>query len=253
MNNHKLRILVIDDEPLARRGIIARMARHKDVEIVAECGNGREAAAAIRALTPDAAFLDVQMPGLNGFDLVESVGVKNMPLIVLLTAHDDYALRAFEIAAVDYLLKPIDDVRFDEAVERLRQRIAARSSKVRADSELPEPTETQDLARLVVRERGGAVLLDFAEILWLQADGDYVRIHTQKQTHLMRTTLAKISEQLPGGQFVRIHRSALVNRQHVRQLIPLPNREYMVVLVNQATLRLSRTYSEAVDTLLPAR
>lgn len=248
-----IRALVVDDEPLARRGVIARLARHRDFEVSAECGNGRQAAAAIRALVPDVVFLDVQMPGADGFDLVESVGSAHMPMTVLVTAHNEHALRAFDIAAVDYLLKPIDDERFDVAIARVRERLAERRVTVTQSVSGAASVEQTIPDRLIIRDRGRVVLLDHAEVFWVEAEGDYVRVHAHDQSHVMRTTLSKIATQLPEGIFVRIHRSTLVNRHRVREMLPLANREFTVVLANGTRLRLSRTYQDQIGLLTGAK
>lgn len=252
MTVRMIRALVVDDEPLARRGVIARLSRHRDLEVVAECGNGRQAAAAIRALTPDVVFLDVQMPGADGFDLVASIGSATMPLVVLITAHNEHALRAFDIAAIDYLLKPIDDERFDLAIERVRKRIAERELAQNSSVSAEEVSRAAP-ERIIIKDRGRVMLLEHDEVFWVEAEGDYVRVHAADNSYQVRTTLSGIAAQLPADIFVRIHRSTLVNRHRVREMTPLPNREFTVLLTNGTSLRLSRTYQDQVALLTGGR
>src|SRR5688572_24500100 len=168
MRETKLRVLIVDDEPLSRRGVRARLLGHEDMDVVGEAENGLDAVWAIRQLAPDLVFLDVQMPGLDGFGVVEQVGVERMPVVVFLTAFDDHALKAFEVQALDYLLKPIDDERFAVTLQRARRRVAER--RAGAGTTLPG-------LRIAARDRGRVFLLDANEIDWVEADGDYVRIH----------------------------------------------------------------------------
>src|SRR5687768_16995913 len=176
MREKKLRVLIVDDEPLARRGVRARLLGQPDMDVVAEAENGLDAVWAVRQLAPDLVFLDVQMPGLDGFGVIEQVGVERMPVVVFLTAFDDHALKAFEAQALDYLLKPIDDERFDVTLQRARRRITER--RAGAATTLPG-------LRITARDRGRVLLLDANEIDWIEADGDYVRIHAGDRALLM--------------------------------------------------------------------
>ena len=232
MTASRMRVLVVDDEPLARRGVVARLARHADVELAGECATGRDAVRMIGDLAPDVVFLDVQMPGMDGFAVVEAVGVERMPLTIFLTAHDTHALRAFEVQASDYLLKPIDDERFDGALARVRRRLAEQ----RPAAQPPE--------RLVIRDRGRMVLLEIDEVDWVGAERDYVRVYTRGRSHLVRETMAAMESQLPPERFARIHRSAIVNLARIRELRPQANREFVVVLRDGTQLRLSRSYRD---------
>ena len=227
-----IRALVVDDEPLARRGVVARLARHADVVLVGECATGRQAVEMIDQRSPDLVFLDVQMPGMDGFAVVEAVGVDRMPLTIFLTAHDTHALRAFEVQASDYLLKPIDDERFDGALARVRRRLAEQRPAARG----PE--------RLVIRDRGRMVLLEVDEVDWVGAEKDYVRVYARGRSHLVRETMAAMESQLPPAHFARIHRSAIVNLGRIRELRPQANREFVVVLRDGTQLRLSRSYRD---------
>ena len=226
-----MQVLIVDDEPLARRGIRARLAATRNVSVVGECGNGREAIAAIHALAPDLVFLDVQMPGLTGFDVVAEVKPERMPVVVFVTAHDEHAIRAFDVQALDYLLKPIDDERFARAVERARERLGERRDgslarrmaallAERSASPIAEKwsATSHPNARLAVRDRGRIVLLPMGDIVWVQAEGDYVRVHVPGRTHLVRETMTAMEARLAAERFVRIHRSAIVSVRQISEL-----------------------------------
>lgn len=238
MTEARIRALVVDDEPLARRGIVARLARHADVDVAGECASGREAVRMIPAVAPDVVFLDVQMPGMDGFAVVEAVGIERMPLVVFVTAHDTHAIRAFEVQASDYLLKPIDDERFDGALARVRRRLVEQ----RTVGPVPE--------RLVIRDRGRMLLVAADEIDWVGAERDYVRVYTRARSHLVRETMAAMEARLPAAQFARIHRSAIVNLARIRELRPHANREFTVVLRDGTLLRLSRSYRDRLASLI---
>lgn len=231
-----MRVAIVDDEGLARRGIRARLSREPDVVVVAEARNVDEAAMAIRLHRPDLVFLDIEMPGADGFALVERIRPEPPPLVVFVTAHEDHALRAFDVAAFDYVLKPIDDDRFAQTLCRARTRLA------RQDGE-PE-------GRIVIRDRGQLVLLSAATIDWVQSDGDYVRIHAGARNYLHHSTLTALAAELPDDLFIRIHRSAVVNVRRIELLQPLTNGDYDVLLTTGARLRLSRTHREALGRTL---
>ncbi|HMI57212.1 MAG TPA: LytTR family DNA-binding domain-containing protein, partial [Gemmatimonadaceae bacterium] len=230
MSAKTIRTLIVDDEPLARRGIRARLTA-ADIETVGECDGGRAAIDAIRVLAPDLVFLDVQMPEVDGFAVVQSIGTERMPVVIFVTAFDAHALHAFDCHALDYLLKPIDDVRFAEALTRARQCVRDRASRM-AD-------------RIAVRDRGRVALLDPRDIEWVAADGDYVRIHASARSYLVRETLTVMAERLCAPRFVRIHRSTIVNVEQIGELRPMPNREFVVVLRDGTKLRSSRSYDVA--------
>jgi two-component system LytT family response regulator len=241
MRDAKLRVLIVDDEPLSRRGVRARLLGQDDMDVVGEAENGLDAVWAIRQLSPDLVFLDIQMPGLDGFGVVEQVGVDSMPVVVFLTAFDDHALKAFEAQALDYLLKPIDDERFLGTLHRARQRIADRRAGAAAK---------KGGARIAARDRGRVLLLDADEIDWVEADGDYVRLHAGERSLLVRETMNSIEARLPKETFVRIHRSTIVNVSTVRELLPHLNREFIVILKNGARLKLSRGYRDRLVELM---
>ncbi len=240
-----IRALVVDDEPLARRGIRVRLERAGDVDVIAECATGAEAVTAIRDHSPDLVFLDVQMPGLDGFGVVERVGAERMPPVVFVTAYDAHALRAFEVHALDYLLKPIDDERFDTAVQRARRRISERQAGSLGRQLAAALAELRD-RRILIKDRGRVVILNEADVDWVEAEGDYVRIHAGGRGHLLRETMSAMAERLDPTRFARIHRSTIVNVSRIRELKALPNREYTVVLRDGTQLRLSRGYRDAL-------
>jgi two-component system, LytTR family, response regulator len=265
-----IRAIIVDDEPLARRGVRARLARAGGYTVVAECASGREAVAAIRGQSPDVVFLDVQMPGIDGFGVIREVGADRMPVVIFVTAYDAHALRAFEAHALDYLLKPIDDDRFAAAVERTRRRVTERDESAVARRLVAlmhevgatvdathgsrpgraEPSAPPGPGRIVVRDRDRVLLIDIGDIDWVGADGDYVRIHTAGKSHLLRDTMAAMEERLDPATFVRIHRSAIVNVDRIRELRPYSSREYSVILRDGTRLRLSRRYRDRLRTHL---
>jgi two-component system, LytTR family, response regulator len=260
-----IRAVIVDDEPLARRGIRARLERAGGYTVVAECASGREAIAAIREHAPSVVFLDVQMPGIDGFGVIDEIGADHMPVVIFVTAFDNHALKAFEAHAFDYLLKPIDDDRFATTIDRARRRVvereesevarrlAALMNDIRPTLEgtgAPRRADALDSAasgstnRIVVRDRDRVLLIDVGDIDWIGADGDYVRIHANGKSHLVRDTMTAMEHRLDPAAFVRIHRSAIVNASRIRELKPYSSREYAVILRDGTRLRLSRRYRE---------
>lgn len=257
-----LRVVIVDDEELARRGIRRRLERAGDVEIVAECASGREAVKTVRRAQPDLVFLDVQMPGMNGFEVIEAVGLGSFPRVVFVTAHDTFAVRAFEVHAVDYLLKPIDDERFDAALARAREAIALhrdgdlgrRLSSLLRQVEAAGPERIAAYPeRLVVRSAGRVIFVPVMEIDWVEAAGDYVRLHVGKKAWLLRETTAALEGKLDPGRFARIHRSAIVNIERIREMRSYDNGEYLVLLHDGTELKLSRGYRQALQQLVDGR
>ena len=248
------RTLIVDDEPLAREGIRARLAALGGFDVIGECSGGRAAITAIRAEAPDVVFLDVQMPVIDGFAVVAEVGVDAMPAVVFVTAYDQYALKAFDAQAIDYVLKPIDDARFARAVASVQARLTeSRDSgvarqlarllgDVRAPAPVPTPVQGRS-DRLVARDGDRIDMIPFDEIDWVEADGDYVRIHAGSRQILLRVTMGAMEQSLPPAEHVRIHRSTIVNVTRVRTLKSLPNADFSVVLKNGVSLRASRSYS----------
>lgn len=254
----RLRILIVDDEPLARDVIRHCLADKPGVDIVAECASVREAASALAANPVDLIFLDVQMPELDGFALLEKLPAAAPPAIVFVTAHDHYAIRAFEAAAVDYLLKPFDPERFDRAFQRARRMIEqARAGdfarqlqglllSVRTEPApaTPGDANVRRCQRLMVREAGKIVFIRPEEVQWMEADGDYVRLKTRSRRHLIHDTLSHLEAQVDPEQFVRIHRSIIANLECVREMEPYFNGEYFLVMQDGTRLKSSRTYRD---------
>ena len=225
-----MRVVLVDDEELARRGIRIRLAKWPDVEIVGEASDAPAGIAAIREHRPDLVFLDVEMPGADGFSVLEQLPEGERPFAVFVTAHDDRALDAFGVQALDYVLKPVDDTRLARAVERARARLAERRAGA--------------VDRIMIRDRGRVVALEPSSIDWVQSDGDYVRIYAGRNTYLHHSTISAFTDQLPERQFVRIHRAAVVNVARIAELQPLTNGDYSVLLTTGARLKLTRTRRE---------
>lgn len=241
-----LRVLVIDDEPLARRGVVARLARHADVEIVGECATAAEAIRAIAAHAPDLLFLDVRMPGLDGFELLRQLPPPQRPHVVFLTAYERFALRAFDAEAVDYLLKPIDDERFDRALERVRA--ARRARLLAAAAAAPDDAVEQGSypVRFSVRIGRRLIVVHAADIDWVEAIGDYCGLHVGKQVQLVREPLQQLERRLDPALFLRVHRSAIVRIARVAELRAATNRDALARLHDGTVLKVSRTYSEVL-------
>jgi two-component system LytT family response regulator len=263
-----IRTLIVDDEPLARRGLELRLAAHADVEIVGQAGNGREAGFAVAALRPDLMFLDIQMPEMDGFALLRSLPAESLPLTVFVTAYDQYALDAFAACAVDYLLKPVDEQRLDQALqtvrERLREReavdnsdkllrllarVSGKNELTLADALAQEPEEPSTPQRLAIRDGNRTVRLDPDAIRWIDAAGDYLCIHTAAENFVIRATMREMEQRLDPRRFQRIHRSTIVNLACVRELRSHLNGEYFVTLESGQTLKLSRSYKDKVRLL----
>jgi two-component system LytT family response regulator len=234
----KIRAAIVDDEPLARSNLKTLLKRDPDVEIVSECGSGLEALAEIRKKKPDLVFLDVQMPECDGFDVLEQLGDSMPPALVFVTAHDHYALRAFESGALDYLLKPFDNARFARALERAKQRIITSSGAA------------QKIERLAIKSAGQVLFLKISEIDWIEAADYYVCLHVGARAHLLRRSMAEVSEELQGAAFCRIHRSAIVNLERVRRLETSEDGGAEVVLGSGTRLRLSRRYCKDLQARL---
>ena len=258
----KIRTIIADDEELARRGLRALSQRCEDLELICECRNGREAVDAIHQHRPDLVFLDVQMPGKTGFDVISAIADGQRPHIVFVTAYDKFALQAFEVHALDYLLKPVNEERFDAAVARVREAmshatdnaIAQRVREVAADLQVaPSPSIASTVDRLPIKANDGRIIvLRLADIDWIEADRDYVSVHVGGKTWLMRETIAAVELRLALSGFVRIHRSALVNAERVKELRPRDKGEYTVVLNNGTELKLTRNYRASVERLVGA-
>ena len=260
-----VRALIVDDEPAARDAIRALVAGDPEITVIGECADGRSALDAIRAHAPHLLFLDVQMPEMDGFTMLRQLDPAELPIIVFTTAYDQYALRAFEVHALDYLLKPFDDDRFQDAVMRAKEqvrrgRIGALSGQLlalldtvaRPPGAPASPRNGRYVKRLVIKSGGRVTLLDISDVDWVEADGDYVKIHAGKRWHLLRETMKRLEAELDPGRFARIHRSTIVNIDRMRKLSPSFAGEYAVVLHDGTKLKLSRGYHERIATLLKA-
>jgi two-component system LytT family response regulator len=247
-----VRALIVDDEPLARRGVALRLKKFRDVEVIGECGDGPAAVEKILQLSPDIVFLDVQMPGMDGFEVLRALPGQNLPSVIFLTAYEQHALRAFEVHALDYILKPVDDERFSKAVHRARQVHATGSRIQMADRILRmlEENSPKRVSRFPVRvgTRIQIVLTD--DIEWIAAAGDYAELHVGGRSHLLRESMNSLEEKLDPEQFLRIHRSRIVRAASIRELRHIDNREYLVRLSDGSEHRSSRTFADRLDNWL---
>jgi two-component system LytT family response regulator len=243
-----IRALIVDDEPLARDRVRRLLARDGEVEVVGESRDGPSAVQAVRKLAPDLLFLDVMMPGQDGFDVLDELD-DAAPAVIFLTAYDRYAIRAFDACAIDYLLKPFDEDRFAVAVQRAKRALAAPAGV--APVAFPLPLTKGPLRRLVVKTTGGRLrFVKTEDVAWVAAEGNYARVHVAGSDYLLRETLAAFEAQLDARSFVRIHRSTIVNLDHVRELEPLPHGTYAVVLGEGTRLTLSRRFRERFERAL---
>ena len=253
----KVRVLIVDDEPLAREGLRAELLSDPDIEVAAECANGRDAVAAIREHSPDLVFLDVQMPVLDGFSVVEAVGVEQMPVVIFVTAYDEYALRAFEAHALDYLLKPVNGERLRAALNRAKELLSLKKATGLNQQlsdllrELKAGREGERyLERIPVKTKERIIFIEADDIDWVESEDNYVRLHRKGEAHLVREALSNLEGRLDPSKFLRIRRSALVNVRRIKELRPLFNGEYVVVLQDGTRLRSSRRYRKNLDPLL---
>lgn len=248
-----IRVLLVDDEPIARRGIRHQLRSEAGLEVIGEAGDGAAAIDAITELAPDLVFLDIQMPEVGGFDVVEAIGVARMPAVIFVTAYDEHALRAFDVHAVDYVLKPIDRHRFRTAVERARRRLAHAPGELdrriaAALGELGRPVH--DYAkRLAIKGDGRVILVDVDAVDRLEAAGNYVEVHSGARHHLVRETMASLDARLDPARFVRVSRSSIVNANRVRELQLMFNGDFVVVLRDGTKVAGSRRYRAALDML----
>jgi two-component system LytT family response regulator len=253
----RLRALIADDEPLAREGVALALEHEHDVEIVASCEDGPSTVRAIRDLHPDLVFLDVKMPGLDGFAVIEEIGVDQMPPVIFLTAYEEHALRAFRVNAIDYLLKPIDAAELSRSIERARQRHGSSDAwrdELRAlVAALTSEFEPADAGRILVRTTGRVHVLDPREIEWIEAAGDYVTIHAARKAHLVRDSLRNMEARLATFGIRRIHRSILVKLDCIREIVAKDNGDHEIVLHDGTVLRLSRNYRDALYEALSAQ
>ncbi len=261
----KIRTLIVDDEPLARQSIRLLLKADAEIEVVGEAGSGAEAVKAIRNHSPDLVFLDIQMPEMDGFGVLENIEVERMPVIVFVTAYDRYALKAFEVHALDYLLKPFSDARFDKALRQAKEQIGQRkigdlSRRLLAlledrDAKRPNqphtpPRPAHYLTRLMVKSASRVYFLKADEIDWIEAADYYVKLHIGRKNHLLRETMVELESKLDPEKFIRIHRSSIVNLDRVKEMHPLFGGEYALVLHDGTKLKLSRSRRELLQRLL---
>ena len=249
----KIRTLIVDDEMLARSRIRQLLQNEPEIVIVGECADGQEAVTAIRKETPDLVFLDIQMPELNGFGVLEAIQNECTPVIVFVTAHDKFALKAFEVHAVDYLLKPFDRERFETALRHAMKQVKNSEGNLLAQrlsaviAELKTPPKSQD--RLTIKDNGRIVFVKVTDIDWLEAANNYVEIHEGKESHLLRQTFEDTEARLPPEKFVRISRSVIVNIDRIKDLQPYFHGDYNVKLFDGTRLTLSRRYQDKLHQL----
>lgn len=270
----KIRTLIVDDEPLARKGLAVRLTDNKQIQVVGECTNGREAVHSIKTLSPDLVFLDIQMPVLNGFQVLAQLEAENveLPVIIFVTAYDNYAMKAFEVHALDYLLKPVEDTRLMEAIQKAEAQFNSKQStgqKNRLVSLVSQFTgdDCEDILRrlasgeslesrrypdhLSIKDGGEVTVLKTRLISWIDAAGDYMCVHsTDGKTHIMRKTMKELESELNPDKFVRIHRSVMVNKNQVEKLVTHATGEYHLVLDNGQELKVSRSYKEKAKAII---
>jgi two-component system, LytTR family, response regulator len=249
-------VLIVDDEPLARQGVELRLRSHPDLTVVGECSNGYDAQQFILERRPDLMFLDIQMPRMNGIEVLRSLTPAQQPFVVFLTAFDEYVMQAFEVHAIDYLLKPIDDVRFEAALQHARRVLGgsqAASYQERLSGLLANDSNAGArtlLKEFAVRSGKQVTFVPVGDVDWIEAQGDYAELHVGKRTHLIREPLNLLESRLATGDFLRIHRSAIVRVNRIVRVTSLPNRDCAVALHDGTTLRVSRTYSHHLRKLL---
>jgi two-component system LytT family response regulator len=256
--------MIVDDEPLARANLRLLLKEDAEIEIVAEAGSGAEAVLLISKHSPDLLFLDIQMPGMNGFDVLEKIDAARIPAIIFVTAFDQYALRAFEVHALDYLLKPFDDARFEKALRQAKAQIEQReinklSQKLFALLEDREERQTAEpraadrsryLTRLMIKSASRIFFLKVEEIDWIGAEDYYVKLHFGRKSHLLRETMNELEAKLDPEKFLRIHRSSIVNLDRIKEMHAHFNGDYVVILHDGTELKLSRSRREQLQTLL---
>ncbi|MBN7821788.1 LytR/AlgR family response regulator transcription factor [Bowmanella yangjiangensis] len=267
----KIKTIIVDDEPLARRGLAVRLADFANIELLDECKNGVEAVDKISKLQPDLVFMDIQMPGLNGFQVINELREKqrNLPLIVFVTAYDSYAIKAFDVHALDYVLKPVDERRLKTAVDKVSQVLALRQDGTQKDklARLVADITGDDCEEILRRLADGQPISQYADILaikdgnevtrvpvndiqWIDAAGDYMCVHAGGGTHIMRRTMKELEEELDPRRFVRVHRSAIANIQYVSKLVSHVSGEYHLVLQNGTELKVSRSHRDRVKSMI---
>lgn len=251
-----LRALIVDDEALARTALVRLLKRERDVSLIGQCDDGESAVQTIRQAQPDIVFLDVQMPEMDGFQVVEAIGAQRMPVTIFVTAFDRYAIRAFDANAVDYLLKPFAPDRLTRALARARERCLGRQDKEAAQrlfSLLNSRLQTDYAQRLAVATCGRIMFVAVADIDWIEAEGNYARLHVSRKVFEVRETLQALMEKLDPREFIRIHRSTIVNARRIREVQPWFQGSHIVILQSGEELRMSRYQRDAVERLLGKR
>ena len=267
--NKVLSTIIVDDEPLARKGLAVRLAEHSDINIITQCSNGREAIEAIKAYQPDLMFLDIQMPGQNGFEVMQSIIDQDLPLpmVIFVTAFDQYAVQAFDVHAQDYLLKPADEARLNQSLDKIREKLQGqqnadhKSKLVRLVSNVTgndcesilqeldsdQPVSINSYSDILAIKDGSEVSrVPTQDILWIDAAGDYMCVHTSENTHILRKTMKQLEEMLDPKLFVRSHRSTIVNKNYIEKFCSQLNGEYFLVMNNGKELKVSRSYKDKV-------
>jgi two-component system LytT family response regulator len=251
----KTSVLIVDDEPLARQGVALRLAPHSDLEVIGECSNGEQARDFILQRKPDLVFLDIQMPLMNGIEVMRSLSADAQPFVIFLTAFDEYVMRAFEVHAIDYLLKPVEDARFNASLAHALHMLenhsfAAYNERLQELLRQKEAIAAEPLREFAVRIGKQVKFVSIDEIDWIEAQGDYAEIHVGARAHLIRESLNTLESRLDTNLFLRIHRSAIVRLNRIASVSSLPNRDCAVTLSNGTSLRVSRTYSDHLRKLL---
>jgi two-component system, LytTR family, response regulator len=244
-----VRVLIVDDEPLARRGVVHRLRRFKDVEIVGECGDGVSAVERILERAPDVVFLDIQMPGMDGFEVLRALPKESMPAVIFLTAYEQHVLRAFDVHALHYLLKPVDDLRFAAAVDRARDLVdsSLKAEMAQRMMKLLDRTSDKYASRFTVQTGSRVQIVTTEDVAWIGAAGDYVELHVDGRSFLIRETMTSLELKLDPAKFLRIHRSRIVQSNGIMELRSIENREFMVKLSDGSEHRSSRTYADRLE------
>jgi two-component system LytT family response regulator len=254
-NANTIRTLVVDDEPLARQRVVSLLKNYPEIQLVGECRNGEEAVEAINSKKPDLIFLDIEMPGMDGFGVVSNIDLKYKPFIIFATAYNQYALKAFNIHAIDYLLKPFDDERFDEALEIAKQQIKLKNSLNFNDKLLQLISEFNTTPEKYIRQfkiklRGREKFVKTEDLHYIEAEGNYLMLHHENGRDLFRSTMAAVEKELNPNRFLRIHRSYFVNTVYVKNIRYISNNEYKVNLKNGKEIVSGRSYKEAIKSFL---
>lgn len=242
-----MRVMVVDDEPLARSGIVTRLAGHPGIDVVGQYGDGSAALDAIAAQAPDLLFLDIEMPGMNGLEVLAALPPRQRPVTILLTAYDSFAVQAYSLNVTDYLLKPVDDERFLEAVHRARQAITFRQ---RLEQDAAQAAEPEYVSSFAVRSGHRTIFVDAGAVQWIEANGDYANLYAGGKQHLVRESLHRLAQTLDPARFIRVHRSAIVRIDQIAEMVALSNRDAMLRLRDGTPVRASRTYIEQLSQAL---